>query len=64
MVMTFENVTFAYLDEPPFCFLDPSGQPSGCDVELARTALSEIGVKKVEMVGVRPSGWTSIRLLF
>jgi polar amino acid transport system substrate-binding protein len=73
MVMTFENVTFAYLDEPPFCFPDPFGQPSGCDVEVARTALSAIGVKKIDTVlvtfadllpGIVDGRWTMTTGLF
>lgn len=71
--MTFESVTFAYLDEPPFCFPGPSGQPSGCDVELARTSLLAIGVKKIEMVlvtfadllpGIVEGRWTMTTGLF
>jgi polar amino acid transport system substrate-binding protein len=73
MVMTFDRVTFAYLDEPPFCFPNPSGQPSGCDVAVARTALSAIGVKKIEMVlvtfadllpGIVDGRWTMTTGLF
>jgi polar amino acid transport system substrate-binding protein len=30
------EMKFAFLEEPPFCFADASGEVSGCDVELAR----------------------------
>jgi len=42
-----EHVVFAHLEEPPFCFVNPDGSSSGCDVELASTILSAIGVKGV-----------------
>jgi polar amino acid transport system substrate-binding protein len=42
------RVTFAYLDEPPFCAPGPDGQPTGCDVEVAFAILKAIGVEHVE----------------
>jgi polar amino acid transport system substrate-binding protein len=41
-------VVVAVLDEPPFCWLDPDGSASGCDVEVARAALHLAGVTSVE----------------
>lgn len=38
------KLRFAYLQEPPFCFRDADGRVSGCDVELARAVLAQIGV--------------------
>jgi polar amino acid transport system substrate-binding protein len=40
-------VTFAYLDEPPFC-APGSGGPVGCDVEVAFAVLMAIGVERIE----------------
>jgi polar amino acid transport system substrate-binding protein len=37
-------VTVAILDEPPFCWLDPTGRALGCDVEVAAAALRRAGV--------------------
>ena len=44
------KLTFAYLDEPPFCFPCAGSQPSGCDVELAQIILAAIGVRDVQFV--------------
>jgi len=41
------TVTFAYLDEPPFCAPRPDG-PVGCDVEVAFAVLKAIGVERIE----------------
>lgn len=41
---------FAFLEEPPFCFTDASGEVSGCDVELARRISGMLG----------PAGFTAI----
>jgi polar amino acid transport system substrate-binding protein len=36
-------IRFAYLVEPPFCFKDEAGLPTGCDVELARVIAARLG---------------------
>lgn len=41
---------FAYLIEPPFNDRNAQGDVIGCDVELARTVLSMIGIHDVEFV--------------
>lgn len=41
---------FAYLIEPPFNFLDAQQRVTGCDVELARHVLKQIGVGQFEPV--------------
>lgn len=41
---------FAYLIEPPFNFRDLSGYITGCDVELARAILMDIGMDNVQFV--------------
>jgi len=41
------TITFAYLDEPPFCAPGADG-PVGCDVDVARAVLRAIGVERVE----------------
>jgi polar amino acid transport system substrate-binding protein len=41
-------VTFAYLDEPPFCAPGADGVAIGCDVEVAFAILSAIGIHGVE----------------
>lgn len=45
-----EKVTFAHLTEPPFCFRRHGGTAGGCDVEVARTVLRSIGVRRIETV--------------
>lgn len=42
----------AYLIEPPFNYVDDAGGVTGCDVELARYVLGELGVNDVEFVEV------------
>ena len=37
------DVRFAFLIEPPFCSRTATGAVTGCDVELARHVLHEIG---------------------
>lgn len=37
---------FAYLIEPPFNHIDPNGHVTGCDVDLARHVLSELGIEE------------------
>src|SRR6478736_1895579 len=44
-----EAIIFAYLDEPPFCWLGPDGRALGSDVELMTETLREIGIVSVEM---------------
>ena len=39
------ELRFAFLIEPPFCYRAPDGTVTGCDVELARHVLREIGVR-------------------
>ncbi|MET3581876.1 polar amino acid transport system substrate-binding protein [Mesorhizobium robiniae] len=36
---------FAFLQEPPFCFTDASGDVSGCDVRLARKVCEALGLE-------------------
>ncbi|WP_245436941.1 transporter substrate-binding domain-containing protein [Mesorhizobium helmanticense] len=38
-------MTFAFLQEPPFCFTDASGEVAGCDTELARKICQVLGLK-------------------
>jgi len=38
-----ERLTFAFLQEPPFCFRDGDGRVRGCDVELAEAMIRAIG---------------------
>ncbi len=42
------RVTFAYLDEPPFCAPGADGAAIGCDVEVAFAILKAIGIAHVE----------------
>lgn len=42
-----QQVVLAYIDEPPFGRLGPDAKGTGCDVELARFVLREIGIKDV-----------------
>ncbi len=44
-----DEIVFAYLDEPPFCFPVEGGGARGCDVELIIAALRELGVESVTM---------------
>jgi polar amino acid transport system substrate-binding protein len=41
-------VRFAYLIEPPFCYVDSQGVVTGCDVELARQVLHLAGIVEIE----------------
>ena len=41
---------FAYLNEPPFCYRAPDGAVTGCDVELARRVVREIGAASLTFV--------------
>ena len=41
---------FAFLQEPPFCFTDETGQVRGCDVELAQAVCEKLGIKDFEPV--------------
>jgi polar amino acid transport system substrate-binding protein len=36
------SVRFAWIDEPPFGYLDHSGTPTGCDIALARAACAAV----------------------
>lgn len=47
--MITSSIRFAYLIEPPFNFIN-KGQVTGCDVELARHLLEQIGIIKVDFV--------------
>ncbi|GFE49593.1 hypothetical protein So717_13460 [Roseobacter cerasinus] len=40
----------AYLIEPPFNHLDASGKVTGCDVELARHVLGQLGIEQIAFV--------------
>lgn len=40
-----EKLTFAFLQEPPFCFTDASGEVAGCDTELARKVCQTLGLE-------------------
>lgn len=40
----------AYLIEPPFNYVDDAGVVTGCDVELARFVLGQLGIDNVEFV--------------
>ena len=44
-----DRVTFAYLDEPPFCAPGADGAAIGCDVEVAFAILNAIGIDRVEI---------------
>jgi len=44
---------FAYLHEPPFCFTAADGLVGGCDVELARHVVGELGLGWFEPVEAR-----------
>lgn len=44
------GVKVAYLIEPPFNYIDEAGTVTGCDVELARYVLGQLGIKEVEFV--------------
>ncbi|WP_366523724.1 transporter substrate-binding domain-containing protein [uncultured Roseobacter sp.] len=44
------GVRVAYLIEPPFNYVDSAGAVTGCDVELARYVLGELGINDVEFV--------------
>jgi polar amino acid transport system substrate-binding protein len=46
------HVVLAILDEPPFCWLEQDGTPSGCDVEVATTVLRRAGIEKVSVTQV------------
>jgi polar amino acid transport system substrate-binding protein len=43
-----KRVRFAYLIEPPFCYVDSQGAVTGCDVELARQVLHMAGIVDIE----------------
>jgi polar amino acid transport system substrate-binding protein len=67
------RTVFAYLQEPPFCALDETGEAIGCDVELARHILSALGVERVDFVrtefaellpGLGDGRWTMTTGLF
>ncbi|WP_258602007.1 transporter substrate-binding domain-containing protein [Mesorhizobium sp. AR10] len=38
-------MTFAFLQEPPFCFTDASGNLSGCDATLAQKVYQALGLE-------------------
>jgi polar amino acid transport system substrate-binding protein len=40
----------AILDEPPFCYTDESGNPAGCDVELAQLFAAAAGLEPFQVV--------------
>ncbi|GGX60730.1 ectoine/hydroxyectoine ABC transporter substrate-binding protein EhuB [Tateyamaria omphalii] len=64
---------FAYLIEPPFNYVDATGQVTGCDVELARHVFAELGIAEFEAVetefaellpGLQDSRWRMTTGLF
>ena len=68
-----ERTILAYLDEPPFCYPRPDGEATGCDIDVARHVLTELGVPHVEtrlvtfaelMPGVVTGEWTVNTPLF
>ena len=38
-----QGLRFAFLNEPPFCYRGRDGEVTGCDVEVARRIVNEIG---------------------
>lgn len=40
-----EKMRFAFLQEPPFCFTDASGDLSGCDAKLAERVARTLGLE-------------------
>jgi polar amino acid transport system substrate-binding protein len=44
-----DTVVLAILDEPPFCWLEPSGSAMGCDVEVVTTVLRRAGIASVSV---------------
>jgi polar amino acid transport system substrate-binding protein len=67
------QVRFAYLIEPPFCFLTSDGLVTGCDVELVRCLLQNIGAGSPAVIetefdqliaGVRDGRWDLTTGLF
>ena len=48
--MSKEAFRFAYLQEPPFCFTAADGLVGGCDVELARHVVEELGLGRFEPI--------------
>jgi len=61
-----ERCTVAHLDEPPYFVPVEGADPTGCDIELTRMVLSELGVARVDFVlttfgelieGVRSRRW-------
>ena len=68
-----ERTILAYLDEPPFCYPRPDGEATGCDIDVARHVLTELGVPHVAtrlvtfaelMPGVVTGEWTVNTPLF
>lgn len=67
-----DKFVFAYIEEPPFA-ATVNGQPSGSDIEVAKTVLARMGIKNVEFVktefaellpGVAAGRWTMNTGLF
>ena len=48
--MTGDIVRFAFLIEPPFCYRAADGAVTGCDVEVARHVLREVGAGSFALV--------------
>ncbi len=66
-------IVFAYLDEPPFCWLGVGGTAQGCDVELATAAFRALGITEFEqqlttfaelLPGLASGRWTITTPLF
>ena len=51
--MSNEAFRFAFLQEPPFCFSTADGLVGGCDVELARHVVEELGLGRFEPIEAR-----------
>jgi polar amino acid transport system substrate-binding protein len=45
-----EQIRFAFLEEPPFCYRTADGAVTGADVELARHVLQEVGVGSITFI--------------
>ncbi len=45
-----DDLRFAYLIEPPFCYRTPEGTVTGCDVEVARAVIASVGGRSFDAV--------------
>jgi polar amino acid transport system substrate-binding protein len=44
-----DMIILAILDEPPFCWLQPDGTATGCDVEVATTVVRRAGIQSMSV---------------